>query len=175
MHLLNVSNGTPLINTRLNTTNGYLAQWILLNQYKLATCTFFLYFVHFILGISIFKSVTDQFEWMFSGVYGLNLDSDRFQLWEVLVSVFSWWELNTRLNTTNGYLAQWILLNQYKLATCTFFLYFVHFILVISIFKSVTNQFEWMFSGVYGLNLDSDRFQQWEVLVSVFSWWELKW
>ena len=26
MHLLNVSNGTPLINTRLNTTNGYLAQ-----------------------------------------------------------------------------------------------------------------------------------------------------
>jgi exonuclease III len=38
-----------------------------------------------------FKNVQDQFEWAFSGVYGPNLDVDRFILWDELAGVRSWW------------------------------------------------------------------------------------
>ena len=38
-----------------------------------------------------FKNVQDQFEWVFSGVYGPNMDVDRFILWEELAGVRSWW------------------------------------------------------------------------------------
>jgi exonuclease III len=38
-----------------------------------------------------FKNVQDQFEWAFSGVYGPNVDADRFILWEELAGVRSWW------------------------------------------------------------------------------------
>ena len=53
MHLLNVSNRTPLRNTQLNPTKvGSMNSF---STNKLATCIFFRYFVHFILGISIQK------------------------------------------------------------------------------------------------------------------------
>jgi hypothetical protein len=35
--------------------------------------------------------VHDQFEWIFSGVYGPNVDAERFILWEELAGVRSWW------------------------------------------------------------------------------------
>ena len=40
---------------------------------------------------SRFKNVQDHFEWAFSGVYGPNLDVDRFILWDELAGVRSWW------------------------------------------------------------------------------------
>jgi hypothetical protein len=40
-----------------------------------------------------FRKVIDQFEWSFTGVYGLNLDSKRGFLWEELVGLQSWWEV----------------------------------------------------------------------------------
>uniref|UniRef100_A0A2N9F873 Reverse transcriptase zinc-binding domain-containing protein n=1 Tax=Fagus sylvatica TaxID=28930 RepID=A0A2N9F873_FAGSY len=39
-----------------------------------------------------FRNVADQFEWIFSGAYGLNLDSERGLLWEGLVGLISWWD-----------------------------------------------------------------------------------
>jgi hypothetical protein len=33
----------------------------------------------------------DQFEWAFSGVYGPNVDAERFILWEELAGARSWW------------------------------------------------------------------------------------
>ena len=39
-----------------------------------------------------FRNVLDQFEWIFSGVYGPNSDSDRGMLWEELASLVSWWD-----------------------------------------------------------------------------------
>ena len=38
-----------------------------------------------------FRNVHDQFEWAFSGVYGPNVDAERFILWEELAGVCSWW------------------------------------------------------------------------------------
>ena len=38
-----------------------------------------------------FRNVHDQFEWIFSGVYGPNVDAERFILWEELAGVCSWW------------------------------------------------------------------------------------
>uniref|UniRef100_A0A2N9IM68 30S ribosomal protein S13, chloroplastic n=1 Tax=Fagus sylvatica TaxID=28930 RepID=A0A2N9IM68_FAGSY len=40
-----------------------------------------------------FKNVLDQFEWIFTGVYGPNLDSDRGMLWEELAGLLSWWDV----------------------------------------------------------------------------------
>uniref|UniRef100_A0A2N9HEY0 Reverse transcriptase domain-containing protein n=1 Tax=Fagus sylvatica TaxID=28930 RepID=A0A2N9HEY0_FAGSY len=40
-----------------------------------------------------FKTVMDQSEWMFSGVYGPNLDSERQGLWDELAGVKSWWDV----------------------------------------------------------------------------------
>jgi exonuclease III len=37
-----------------------------------------------------FKNVQDQFEWAFLGVYGPNVDADRFILWDELAGVRSW-------------------------------------------------------------------------------------
>jgi hypothetical protein len=38
-----------------------------------------------------FKNVQDHFEWVFSRVYGPNVNADRFILWEELAGVRSWW------------------------------------------------------------------------------------
>uniref|UniRef100_A0A2N9I0X5 Reverse transcriptase zinc-binding domain-containing protein n=1 Tax=Fagus sylvatica TaxID=28930 RepID=A0A2N9I0X5_FAGSY len=38
-----------------------------------------------------FRNVIDQFEWIFTGVYGPNLDSERGLFWEELVGLISWW------------------------------------------------------------------------------------
>ena len=44
------------------------------------------------LSISLkFKNVTDQFDWMFTGVYGPNIDTERAVLWEELSGIHSWW------------------------------------------------------------------------------------
>uniref|UniRef100_A0A2N9I908 Reverse transcriptase domain-containing protein n=1 Tax=Fagus sylvatica TaxID=28930 RepID=A0A2N9I908_FAGSY len=40
-----------------------------------------------------FKCVEDGLEWMYSGVYGPNRDSDRRLLWEELAGIGSWWSL----------------------------------------------------------------------------------
>ena len=39
-----------------------------------------------------FKNVFDQFEWIFTGVYGPNLDNERGFLWEELAGLISWWD-----------------------------------------------------------------------------------
>ena len=39
-----------------------------------------------------FRSVFDQFEWIFTGVYGPNSDSERGLLWEELAGLLSWWD-----------------------------------------------------------------------------------
>jgi exonuclease III len=39
-----------------------------------------------------FRSVFDQFEWIFTGVYGPNLDNERGFLWEELAGLISWWD-----------------------------------------------------------------------------------
>ena len=39
-----------------------------------------------------FRNVLDQFEWIFTGVYGRNLDSERGLLWEELSGLLSWWD-----------------------------------------------------------------------------------
>uniref|UniRef100_A0A2N9IH31 Reverse transcriptase domain-containing protein n=1 Tax=Fagus sylvatica TaxID=28930 RepID=A0A2N9IH31_FAGSY len=39
-----------------------------------------------------FRNVIDQFEWIFTGVYGPNLDSERGLLWEELSGLLSWWD-----------------------------------------------------------------------------------
>ena len=40
-----------------------------------------------------FRTVMDQSEWMFSGVYGPNLDSERQGMWDELAGVKSWWDV----------------------------------------------------------------------------------
>jgi hypothetical protein len=37
-----------------------------------------------------FKNVLDQFEWIFSGVYGPNVDREMGILWEELTDLISW-------------------------------------------------------------------------------------
>lgn len=37
-----------------------------------------------------FKSMEDNLSWAFGGVYGSNLDSDHFLLWEELAGIISW-------------------------------------------------------------------------------------
>ena len=39
-----------------------------------------------------FRNVLDQFEWIFTGVYDPNLDSERGILWEELSGLLSWWD-----------------------------------------------------------------------------------
>ncbi|KAG6626350.1 hypothetical protein CIPAW_15G041600 [Carya illinoinensis] len=39
-----------------------------------------------------FRSVADDFLWVFAGVYGPNLDHERRLLWEELAGVHSWWD-----------------------------------------------------------------------------------
>jgi exonuclease III len=39
-----------------------------------------------------FRNVQDQFEWIFTGVYGPNLDGERGLLWEELLGLLSWWD-----------------------------------------------------------------------------------
>uniref|UniRef100_A0A2N9I786 Reverse transcriptase domain-containing protein n=1 Tax=Fagus sylvatica TaxID=28930 RepID=A0A2N9I786_FAGSY len=38
------------------------------------------------------RNVSDQFEWIFTGVYGPNADRDRWALWEELAGLVSWWD-----------------------------------------------------------------------------------
>jgi hypothetical protein len=40
-----------------------------------------------------FKNVLDQFEWIFSGVYGPNVDREMGILWEELADLISWWDV----------------------------------------------------------------------------------
>jgi hypothetical protein len=40
-----------------------------------------------------FRNVTDQVVWIFSGVYGPNVDRERRTLWDELAGVSSWWEV----------------------------------------------------------------------------------
>ena len=39
-----------------------------------------------------FKNVIDQFEWVFTGVYGPNSDRERRNMWEDLFGLISWWD-----------------------------------------------------------------------------------
>ena len=39
-----------------------------------------------------FRNVYNQFEWIFTGVYGSNTDRERRALWEELVGIISWWD-----------------------------------------------------------------------------------
>ena len=40
-----------------------------------------------------FRNVEDQNVWMFSGVYGPNVDRDRSLMWDELVGVRCWWDV----------------------------------------------------------------------------------
>jgi hypothetical protein len=40
-----------------------------------------------------FRSVNDNFEWAFAGVYGPNVNNDRRKLWDELARLISWWDL----------------------------------------------------------------------------------
>jgi hypothetical protein len=40
-----------------------------------------------------FKNVEDHHMWMFSGVYGLNIDRDRRLMWDELAGIRSWWDV----------------------------------------------------------------------------------
>uniref|UniRef100_A0A2N9HAI3 Reverse transcriptase zinc-binding domain-containing protein n=1 Tax=Fagus sylvatica TaxID=28930 RepID=A0A2N9HAI3_FAGSY len=40
-----------------------------------------------------FKNVEDHHVWMFSGVYGLNIDRDRRLMWDELAGIRSWWDV----------------------------------------------------------------------------------
>lgn len=40
-----------------------------------------------------FKNVSDQFEWIFSGDYGPNVDREMGILWEELTDLISWWDV----------------------------------------------------------------------------------
>jgi exonuclease III len=40
-----------------------------------------------------FKTIMDQREWMYTGVYGPNLDSEKQGLWDELARVKSWWDV----------------------------------------------------------------------------------
>jgi exonuclease III len=38
-----------------------------------------------------FKNIADQFDWMFTGIYGPNIDTERAVVWEELSGIHSWW------------------------------------------------------------------------------------
>ena len=40
-----------------------------------------------------FKNVGDQFEWVFTGVYGPNLNKRCRKMWEELIGLICWWDL----------------------------------------------------------------------------------
>ena len=40
-----------------------------------------------------FKNVEDQNVWMFTGVYGPNVDGDRGLMWDELAGIRSWWDV----------------------------------------------------------------------------------
>ena len=42
-------------------------------------------------------------------------------------------------------------------------------------FRKVTNQQEWAFSGVYGLNANNERRLMWDELSGINHWWEVPW
>ena len=42
-------------------------------------------------------------------------------------------------------------------------------------FRNVYNQFEWIFTGVYGSNTDRERRALWEELTGIISWWDAPW
>ena len=42
-------------------------------------------------------------------------------------------------------------------------------------FQSVLNQSEWVFSGVYGPQMDRERLLMWYELVGISSWWDVPW
>ena len=42
-------------------------------------------------------------------------------------------------------------------------------------FRNVSNQFEWIFTGVYGPNTNRERRQLWEELAGIISWWDAPW
>ena len=42
-------------------------------------------------------------------------------------------------------------------------------------FRNISNQFEWIFTGVYGPNTDRDRIVLWEELAGLISWWDASW
>lgn len=42
-------------------------------------------------------------------------------------------------------------------------------------FRMVSNQYEWIFSDVYGPNRDADRGGLWDELSGIYNWWEAPW
>lgn len=46
---------------------------------------------------------------------------------------------------------------------------------VSAVFKNVVNGLEWIFSGVYGPNIDSSRSLLWDELAGVSALWDLPW
>uniref|UniRef100_A0A2N9H2I2 Endonuclease/exonuclease/phosphatase domain-containing protein n=1 Tax=Fagus sylvatica TaxID=28930 RepID=A0A2N9H2I2_FAGSY len=42
-------------------------------------------------------------------------------------------------------------------------------------FRSVLNQLEWVFSGVYGPQMDRERLLMWYELAGISSWWDVPW
>jgi hypothetical protein len=42
-------------------------------------------------------------------------------------------------------------------------------------FRSLSNNFEWAFVGVYGRNDDNDRKVLWDELAGLMRWWEMPW
>lgn len=40
-----------------------------------------------------FENVEDGVQWAFVGVYGPNIDLERWLMWEDLVGIIIWWEL----------------------------------------------------------------------------------
>jgi hypothetical protein len=40
-----------------------------------------------------FRNVEDHNIWMFSGVYGPNVDNDRGLMWDELAGIRSWWDV----------------------------------------------------------------------------------
>ncbi len=40
-----------------------------------------------------FRCVADQYDWAFSGVYGLQFDRDKRVMWEELSRLASWWDV----------------------------------------------------------------------------------
>jgi exonuclease III len=67
-------------------SRGILIMWDRSVVEKLDDCV-----GRFIVACS-FRSVNDNFEWVFTGVYGPNNDYDRKMLWDELVGIMSWWE-----------------------------------------------------------------------------------
>jgi hypothetical protein len=68
-------------------SRGILLMWDRRVVEKLEVCE-----GRFIIACS-FRSVEDNFEWAFAGVYGPNEENDQQLLWDELVGIMSWWEV----------------------------------------------------------------------------------